>query len=183
MNAVITAMTFAARHLLIVPIAIVAGCIIWTIIYVVLLLAAIIFNQGLGGPLAYPAGIVAIVVPSIVIGWGVFAPASAVGAIVCALLQLPRLAAIPIVTAAAFGLSYLLYWGYIELVTTHSMPSATFVLKNFAMFLSIPLGIYWWITEGPSAIFDACCRWFRHRRAQNNQANKPAHPTADNVLL
>jgi len=39
------------------------------------------------------------------------------------------------------------------------------------MFLSIPLGIYWWITEGPGAIFDAFRRWFRHRRAQNNQAN------------
>jgi hypothetical protein len=45
MNAVISAMTFAARHLLIVLIAIVAGCIIWTIIYVILLLAAIVFNQ------------------------------------------------------------------------------------------------------------------------------------------
>lgn len=176
-------MTFAARHLPVVPIAIVVGCIIWTIIYVILLLAAIIFNLGLGGPLAYPAGIIAIVVPTIVIGWGVFAPASAVGAIVCSFLKLPRLAAIPIVTAAAFGLTYLLYWGYIESVTTHSMPSALVVLKNFAVFLSIPLGIYWWITEGPGAIFDACRRWFRHRRAKNKQANKTAHPTAGKLPL
>jgi hypothetical protein len=181
MNAVITAMTFAARHLLIVPIAIVAGCVIWTIIYVILLLVAIIFNQGIGGPLSYPAGIIAILVTTIVIGWGVFAPASAIGAIACALLKLPRLAAIPIVTASAFGLSYFLYWGYIELVTTHSMPSAAVVLKNFAMFLSIPLGIYWWITEGPGAIFDACRRWIRHRRTQNNQANKTLVATGENV--
>ena len=181
MNAVITAMTFAARHLLIVPVAIVAGCVLWTIIYVILLLVAMIFNQGVGGPLAYPAGIIAILVSCIVIGWGIFAPASAIGAIACALLKLPRLAAIPIVTAAAFGLSYLLYWGYIELVTTHSMPSAAVVLKNFAMFLSIPLGIYWWIVEGPGAIFDTCRRWVRRRRAKNNQANKPHHPTAGNV--
>jgi hypothetical protein len=81
MNAVISAMTFAARHLLIVLIAIIAGCIIWTIIYVILLLTAIVFNQGVGGPLAYPAGIIAILVTTIVIGWGVFAPASAIGAI------------------------------------------------------------------------------------------------------
>ena len=181
MTAVITAMAFAARHLLIVPVAIVAGCILWTIIYVILLLAAIIFNQGIGGPLAYPAGIFAILVTSIVIGWGIFAPASAIGAIACALLKLPRLAAIPIVTAAAFGLSYLLYWGYIELVTTHSMSSAAVVLKNFAMFLSIPLGIYWWITEGPGAIFDAFRRWVSRRRTKNNQANKTLHPTAGNA--
>ena len=170
MNAVITAMTFAARHLLIVPIAIVASCIIWTMIYVILLLVAIIFNQGVGGPLAYPAGIIAILVTTIVVGWGIFAPASAIGAIACAMLKLPRLAAIPIVTVSAFGLSYLIYWGYMELITTHSMPSATVVLKNFVIFLSIPLGIYWWITEGPGAIFDACRQWFRRRRAQNNQA-------------
>lgn len=181
MNAVITAMTFALRHLLIVPVAIVAGCIVWTIIYVILLLAAIIFNQGLGGPLAYPAGIIGIVVPTIVIGWGIFAPASAVGAIFCGLLKLPRLAAIPVVTAAAFGLSFLLYWGYIEIVTNDSMPSMAVVLKNFVMFLSIPLGIYWWITEGPGAIFDAFRRWVRRRRTQNIQANKTAHPTAGNA--
>lgn len=181
MNAALTAMTFAARHLLIVPVAIIAGCVLWTMIYVILLLVAIIFNQGVGGPLAYPAGIIAILVTSIVIGWGIFAPASAIGAIACALLKLPRLAAIPIVTAAAFGLSYLLYWGYIELVTTHSMPSAAVVLKNFAMFLSIPLGVYWWITEGPGAIFDACRRWIRRRCTQNNQANKTLVATGDNV--
>jgi hypothetical protein len=172
MNAVITSTTFAVRHLLIVPIAIAAGCILWTIIYIVLLLVAIIFNQGVGGPLAYPVGIFAILVATITIGWGIFAPASAIGAIACGLLKLPRLAAIPFVTASAFGLSYLLYWGYIELVTTHSMPSAAVVLKNFAMFLSIPLGIYWWITEGPGAIFDTCRRWVRRRRPQIIQANR-----------
>jgi hypothetical protein len=181
MNAVITTMTFAARHLLFVPIVIAAGCVIWTIIYVLLLLGAIIFNQGLGSPLTYPAGIIAIFLPTIVVGWGIFAPASAIGAIACALLKLPRLAAIPIVTAAAFGLSYLLYWGYIELVTTHSMPTVAVVLKNFAMFLSLPLGIYWWITEGPGAIFDACRRWIRRRRTHNNQANKTLVASGDNV--
>jgi hypothetical protein len=61
------------------------------------------------------------------------------------------------------------------------MPSVAVVLKNFAMFLSIPLGIYWWITEGPGAIFDACRRWIRRRRTQNNQANKTLVATGDNV--
>jgi hypothetical protein len=164
MNAVIPVMTFAVRHLLFVPIAIVAGCVLWTVAYVILLVTAVVFDLGVGSPLAYPTGIVAILVGAIVIGWGIFAPASAIGAIACALLKLPRLAAIPIVTVSAFVLSYLLYWGYIEWVTTHSMPSATIVLKNFAIFLSIPLGIYWWITEGPGAIFDTCRRWITRRR-------------------
>ena len=181
MNAVIPAMTFAARHLLLVPIAIVAGCVLWTVAYVLLLMAVVIFDLGVGSPLAYPAGIAVILVTTIVIGWGIFAPASAIGAIACALLKLPRLAAIPIVTASAFGLSYLLYWGYIELVATHSMPSVAVVLKNFAIFLNLPLGVYWWITEGPGAIFDSCRRWIKRRRTQTNQANKTLVATGDNV--
>ena len=151
-----------------------------TIIYVILLLIAILFNQGIGSPLVYPAGVIMIFVTTISICWGVFAPASAIGAIACALFKLPRLAAIPIVTAAAFGLSYFMYWGYIELVTTHSMPPAMLIVKNFVILLSVPLGIYWWITEGPGAIFDTCRRWIRHRRAQKNQANKTLHPTEGN---
>lgn len=169
MNAVISAAAFAVRHLLVVPIAIVAGCVLWTIAYVLLLLAAIIFNQGVGGPLAYPAGIITILIASIVVGWGIFAPASAVGAIFCALLKLPRLAAIPVVAVAAFILSYMLYWGYIERVTTHSMPDATTILKNFAIYLSIPLGVYWWLTEGPGAIIDVVRRWLRSRRQHKIQ--------------
>jgi len=44
------------------------------------------------------------------------------------------------------------------------------VLKNFAMFLSIPLGIYWWLTEGPGAVFDAFRRWLRSRRPRITQS-------------
>jgi hypothetical protein len=41
-------------------------------------------------------------------------------------------------------MSISIYWAYIELVTTHSMPSMLAVMKNFAIYLSIPLGAYWW---------------------------------------
>ena len=166
MNAVIPALTFVARHLLFVVFAILAGCILWIVAYFLLLAIAVFSDQGIGGPLALPAGLIAVIASCMFLGWGVFAPASAIGAIFCALLKLPRLAAIPIVTVAAFVLSYLIYWGYIELVTTHSMPSLWIILKNFAIFLSVPLGIYWWLTEGPGALFDSFRRWIR-RHHQN----------------
>ena len=137
MKTVLSVLTFAARHLLIVPFGIIAGCILWTIAYVLLLAVAVIWNQGIGGPLAYPAGILAIIGASIFIGWGIFAPASAIGAIFCAAFRLPRLAAIPVVFGSAFVLSFLLYQAYIVGLTTHSMPSIGVVLKNYAIFLSV----------------------------------------------
>ena len=151
----IPALTFLARHFLFVLVAMVAGCVLWTVAYFLLLVVAVIGGHGIGGPLAYPAGLVAVIASCVFLGWGVFAPASAVGAIFCAVFKLPRLAAIPVVTVAAFVLSYLLYGGYIKLVTTHSMPPAWIILRNFAIFLSVPLGAYWWLTEGPGALFDA----------------------------
>jgi hypothetical protein len=167
MNTVIPALTFVARHLLFVVFAMIAGCILWIVAYFLLLAIAVVGDQGIGGPLALPAGLIAVIASCIFLGWGVFAPASAIGAIFCALLKLPRLAAIPIVTVTAFVLSYLIYWGYIELVTTHSMPSVWSILKNFSIFLSVPLGIYWWLTEGPGALFDSLRRWIRkHRQNQ-----------------
>jgi hypothetical protein len=167
MNTVIPALTFVARHLLFVVFAMFVGCILWIVAYFLLLAIAVVGDQGIGGPLALPAGLIAVIASCIFIGWGVFAPASAIGAIFCGLLKLPRLAAIPIVTVAAFVLSYLIYWGYIELATTHFMPSVWTILKNFGIFLSVPLGIYWWLTEGPGALFDSFRRWIRkHRQNQ-----------------
>jgi hypothetical protein len=170
MKAVIPVITFAARHFMIVALAIIAGCILWTIAYLVLLMVAVIWNQGVGGPLAYPAGIVAIISTCIFTGWGVFAPASGVGIVFCSKFGLPRLAAIPVVFGTAFVISYLMYWAFIELLTTHSMPSAWIVLKNYMVYLSVPLGAYWWLTEGPGALFDAFRRWIGNRRRTTNNS-------------
>jgi hypothetical protein len=51
------------------------------------------------------------------------------------------------------------------------MPSMLTVLKNFAIYLSIPLGAYWWLTEGPGALFDAFRRWIGRRR-QNKRPSE-----------
>ena len=176
MKAVLPALTFFARHLLFVAFAMVAGCIAWTIAYFLLLVVAVVTNEGVGGPLAFPAGIIAVLAACGFLGWGVFAPASAIGAVFCRVFRLPRIAAIPVVTVAAFLLSYLIYWAYIEMVTTHSMPSMLTVLKNFAIYLSIPLGAYWWLTEGPGALFDSFRRWIGRRRQNKKPSEQGVAP-------
>ena len=170
MNNVILVISFVTRHLLIVSLAIIAGCILWTIAYFVLLIVAVILNKGLGGPIAYPAGIIAIIVAGISIGWGIFAPACAIGAVFWKIFGLPRIAAIPVVFGSALVLSSLLYWAFIEAITTSPMPSMWVVLKNHTIVLSVPLGAYWWVTEGPGALFDGFRRWFRRRRNKNRES-------------
>ena len=96
-KAVASALAFLARHFLFVVLAMLLGCVLWTVVYLVLLVIAVVANQGLGGPMAYPAGLVAVVLSCVFLGWGVFAPATALGAIACGLLRWPRLAAIPLV--------------------------------------------------------------------------------------
>ncbi|MEI8107162.1 MAG: hypothetical protein WCI46_05035 [Verrucomicrobiota bacterium] len=170
MNNVISVISFVTRHLLIVSMAIITGCILWTIAYVVLLIVAATLNEGLGGPIAYPAGIITIIVAGISIGWGVFAPACAIGSVFGRIFGLPRIAAIPVVFGSAFVLSYLLYWAFIKEMTTHPMPSMWVVLKNHTVFLSMPLGAYWWVTEGPGTLFDLFRRWIRRRRHKDSES-------------
>lgn len=170
MKAVIPVLTFLARHFVFVLLAMFVGCIIWTAVYFGLLALATVTDQGLGGPFALPAGIIAVVASCVSIGWGVFAPASATGSLFCGLFRLPRIAAIPVVCITAFVFSYLIYWAYIELVTTQSMPSALTVLKNFVNYLSVPLGVYWWLTEGPGALFEGFRHWIRHRRLNKTRS-------------
>jgi hypothetical protein len=164
MKAPLPILTFLARHFVCVFLAMIVGCVIWTVVYAALFLIAAVTNQGPGGPLAFPAGIVSVIVACVFVGWGIFVPASAAGAVFCGMFRLPRLAAIPVVFLAAFVFSYLLYWAFIEMLTTHPMPPVGTVLKNFAICLGIPLGIYWWLTEGPGALFQVFWRWSVSRR-------------------
>ncbi len=156
--------------------ALVVGCVCWTLIYFLLMLIAIIGNYGIGSPIAYPAGIFLIATPCVLIGWGIFTPAAAIGRIFTWFLRLPRIAAIPVVFISAFTLSHLVCWAWIELATTQAMPSSWVILKKFSLFLSIPLGIYWWLTEGPGAIYDAVRRWIRNRRIKIEPSTQPLQP-------
>ncbi len=182
MKKILPAITFVARHLLAIPFAIIAGCILWTIAYLLLLIIAVIFDKGVGGPLAYPAGIIAILGASIIIGWGIFTPASAIGALVCKIFRWPRLAAIPVVFTSAISISYMMCWAYTVVMTTQSVPSTWVVAKNFTIFLAVPLGVYWWIIEGSGAVFDIVRRRIRHFRNLKQPSEQCADGDAEEAV-
>jgi hypothetical protein len=145
---------FVLRHLVAVPLIGVALCFGWIVLYFLLLAIAIVSDSGIGSPLAFPAGLLLIVVSTAFLGWGVFTPACAVGAVVCGVFRLPKLAEIPIVWAAACLLGYALSLICLRVMIPESMPGNAQAMIASVMFLSIPVGIYWWLTEGPFALFD-----------------------------
>jgi hypothetical protein len=73
-----------------------------------------------------------------------------VGTMFRLIFRLPRLAALPVVLGTGFLVNYLLYHFFMEKITPCPMDAGD-VFKYFAIDYSVPLGIYWWITEGPGA--------------------------------
>ena len=161
---------YIGRHVAAVGVAAALAALVWTIVYVALLLFAIMTDSGIGSPISYPIWLVFLLVSITIIGLFVFAPACALGRLFVGVTRLPLLAAIPIVFGAGALLSYMAYDLYITFVTTHSMPPASTVFQNYCVYLSIPLGAYWWIVDGPFAILDGFRRWFRRRLTAQSHA-------------
>ncbi len=150
---------YISRHIAAVGVSAITGAVLWTVIYFILLLFAILIGGGTGGPLSYPAMLTFLLIGILGIGLLVFAPSCAFGRLIAAQTKWPLITAIPFVFIAGGVLSYLLYQACIELVTTHSMPPVSTVFKNYLIYLAVPLGAYWWLTDGPFAIIDGVRRW------------------------
>jgi hypothetical protein len=155
---------FLLRHLVAVPVLTLVLCLGWVLVYLVLLVVAAVTDSGIGGPLALPAGLIFFGVAGVVLGWGVFAPACAVGAALCTVFRLPGIAAIPFVWLSALGFSYAVFSFAAHIMTIEPAASASAPLLLFALGISIPLGIYWWLTEGPWALLELGKRWWTRRR-------------------
>lgn len=176
MRTAVAIVAFGLRHFLTVCIAMILGCVVWTISYLLLLLSAIYLNEGVGSPIAYPAGLLLIVIACSAVGWGIFTPAIGVGRIFCWLTQFPLLAAIPVVAISAFGISCTISMLFPSVILDKTAPSVWVVLKYFSLYLSIPLTIYWWLTEGSSALTDAIMRWLACR-------SEKSEPGTTNIAL
>ena len=159
MRFLLPSLFFLARHFFWVFCAILIGCALWTVTFLVLILIAAITNQGVGGLLSFPAGILAIILACSVIGWGIFTPASALGLIFCKSLKCNLLYAIPLVFLSAFGLSCFWFWLIVHAGTSVPLPPWSSLLYKFSIFLALPLGVYWWITEGPLVLLQITRSW------------------------
>ncbi len=154
MKALIPIGTFALRQGLALAAAVLAGWILWTLIYLLLIALAVLLNEPLGGPASWPMGMILVVVVGMVLGLGIFVPACGIGRLLGAILRLPRFAEIPIVFLGDLVLSCTLYGLHIRHLTTHSMPKMGTVIWNYGIFIAGPLGAWWWLTEGPWAILE-----------------------------
>ncbi|SKA85525.1 hypothetical protein SAMN02745166_01162 [Prosthecobacter debontii] len=154
----------AARHITAVGLLCLLACLLWTLLYGGLLIYAGFTDGRPGGPLAYPAGLILILIFCLWVGGGIFAPACGIGFLMTRLTRCPQFAAVPIVFIAGFGLTWLMGVLYADHITTSPRPELESVLWSYLLFFSLPLGLYWWLVEGPWAFLDFLQRlWKRYQ--------------------
>lgn len=150
LNRTLTIGTFYARHLLALCVVVAAPCVLFTILYFVLLLWAIVFGGGIGSPIAYPIGLMVIFIGAFGVGSMLFFPSTVFAEWIVKKRNLPVLAQIPI-TVGSVGMLCLL----VSAIATanSSAPSLRSAFVGFATLFGIlllPLGLYWWTAQsGP----------------------------------
>lgn len=143
-----TIASLAVRHGVASFATIGAACVIWTVTYLSLLLWAIVSNSGLGGPLAYPGGLLLMAVLAAVACLVLFFPATLSAELICRRRALPVLMQIPVSVAVLGALCFLV--GIIIRASTAAIPfgasAGGFILWLFLLSL-LPIGFYWWIAQ------------------------------------
>jgi|GEM_PF-2200566 len=152
-----TVSTFV-RHGVVLAAATVVGSGLWAALYVALLCIAAISGGGAGSPLTFPAGLLGILVLSVVLGGGIFAFASGAGSLACSFFRLPKISAIPLAFVGGFLLTWWTSWFWAAVLPQFDPPPFLQVASFYLLYLTVPLGAYWWLTEGPLAVVDACYR-------------------------
>lgn len=141
------ASSFALRHGFAIAVMVITACALWTLCYFALLLWAIISNEGLGGPLAYPAGLLAFFLVSLAMALCLYFPATAIAAGLAKKYQLSFVQQI----ALCIGLFALLHFiALLAFSDQPSIPVSDRLLIGGTLFLLnlIPLGLYWWCAQG-----------------------------------
>jgi hypothetical protein len=141
---------FCIRHLFALLVTVAVPCLLWTIAYVMLLLWAMITNGDIGGPLAYPAGILVVIVAATVSSLVLLFPSTALAEWLVKRRRFPILTQIPI----SIGILGSLCFIFVAVAASvDSVPSFGGVAMGFGvLFISnlLPLGLYWWTAQsGP----------------------------------
>jgi hypothetical protein len=140
-------MTSFARHLLALAVTVLAACVFWTVTYLALLLWAVFTGSGLGGPLAYPAGLLFFLVAATAACLLLLLPATALAEWFARRRGFPVLAQIPI-SVVMLALLCLIAVGIASSVG--SKPTLHGVSIGFGILFSallLPLGLYWWVVQ------------------------------------
>lgn len=141
---------FCARHLLALVVTVAVPCVLWTITYFALLLWAVFTGGGIGGPLAYPAGLLFFFVAAAVASLVLLLPSTALAEWFAKRRGLPILVQIPISVAILALLCFVLVT---IAASVGAPPSFLGVSVGFGvLFIAhlLPLGLYWWTAQsGP----------------------------------
>jgi hypothetical protein len=139
--------SFCARHFLALAVTVAAACIVWTVAYFALLVWAMFTDGGIGGPLAYPAGLLFFVVATTAASLLLLFPSTALAEWFARRCGFPILAQIPVSVVALAVLC----------LVTVSIASAVGSQPTFQgvsigcglLFLAllVPLGLYWWAAQ------------------------------------
>lgn len=149
---------FALRHglaLLLLPLA---AALLWTAAYFILLFFAAIFGGGLGGPLAWPAGLVFFGGGSFLLIAMALAPGCGLAELLRRIPRWPRLTALPLAMASA-ALAALLWGMLLSPVGPEGWHFESWLpLMAFAAAVQLP---YWLLVEGLGGLAASIARRLR----------------------
>ncbi len=158
---------FLLRHALAVVVSVVVPCMLLTVVYFGLLLWVMIFGGDLGGPLAYPVGLLMVFLGALAASALVFFPAVAAAELVArhfgwpVLAQLPLSVAGPALVCAALAI--------VAGVQGGDAGTGAVMFACLLGFSLIPLVLYWWVAQSLPLIVELVRRvrgWFRGRYAK-----------------
>ncbi len=165
MRTLVNIASFAARQAFAVTVVILVGCVFWTVAYFSLLLWAMVAGGGVGSPIVYPLGLLAILYGATVASLLLFLPATLTAEVVCRWRSWPTLVGIPFSFAVFCVLS--LVWSSVAHLSRQFAEASVWSLTlGLIVTLSVPLGLYWWAAEFPYVIGDLVrvVRTFWNRR-------------------
>ncbi len=139
--------SFCARHFLALTVTVAAACVVWTVTYFALLVWAMFTGGGIGGPLAYPAGLLFFIAATTAACLVLLFPSTALAEWFSRRRGFPILVQIP-VSVVVLALLCLIAVSIASAVG--SQPTLYGVSVGFGvLFLGMltPLGLYWWAVQ------------------------------------
>jgi hypothetical protein len=138
---------FCARHFLAVGVTVMAACVMWTVVYIALLIWAMMTDGGVGGPLAYPAGLLFVFSATLAASCILFFPCSALAEWFVRRRGLSIFAQIPF-SMLLLALQCLAAVGIAMMIGSHPGFGDLFAgLGLLYLSLLVPLGLYWWVAQ------------------------------------
>jgi hypothetical protein len=145
--------SFAIRHLAAFAATVLAACALWTATYAGLFLWALVRNSELGGPFAYPAGLVFAAAAASILSFGVYFPATSIAERICRYKSLPRIAQLPISFAVALPICLAAVLGLHVLVGSRELDRDILIRSAWLLAVAmLPLVFYWFVVRLDSLV-------------------------------